>query len=192
MEKRGEERDISATQGEGRGDEVNTLKDTLKSSFLFMIFMARSIQHILDLMLSSAWHTNAILALFRWGWVSNLSVFLVQTECIHRLRLVVFVYLFFGQIFTEINHHLANYRIIYKKFLYGSLCLDINIWWLWLLLFCRKSVHIFHSILFASVPKLMCLIDTSHQNIANDTQPYLHIFPNDPSSLLQRDQSLGN
>ncbi len=33
MEKRGEERDISATQGEERGDEVNMLKDALGVNF---------------------------------------------------------------------------------------------------------------------------------------------------------------
>ena len=48
MENRGEERDISATQGEERGGEVNAPKGSSYRS-LFWVFTARSMIHVLDL-----------------------------------------------------------------------------------------------------------------------------------------------
>lgn len=49
-ENRGEERDISATQGGERGDRVNTLKEAFTGVHYCLTVIARSIQHILDFM----------------------------------------------------------------------------------------------------------------------------------------------
>lgn len=128
---------------------------------MFRIFVARSIQHILELRFPSSWYTNAILVLFKWVVI--------------------------GQIFTEISHNFANYKVLYLQNLLAWLPVFRHRLQLWLLLFCRKTCIFFivFSLFHYQNPDML-LTPVSKKYAWS----YLEIFTNDSSSLPLNEKKL--